>query len=86
MVTLIMMVEDQRNITCGGDPFNYLKSTLKGLAFQLEPGQDVKVLLLKEKFPFGREVYEGLARTSKFKLVDLQENNGEIAVILRKTQ
>ncbi|PYB68106.1 hypothetical protein DMB44_06325 [Thermoplasma sp. Kam2015] len=81
-----MIVEDQRNITCGGDPFNYLKSTLKGLSFQLEPGQDVKVLLLKEKFPFNRDVYEGLARTSRFKLIDVEENDGEVAVILRKTQ
>ncbi|BAB59682.1 TVG0528853 [Thermoplasma volcanium GSS1] len=80
-----MQIEDQRNITCGGDPFNYLKSTLKGLSFQLEPGQDVKLIVLKEKFPFDRSVYDGLARTSKFKLIDVQEENGEVSIILRRT-
>ena len=46
-----MIVEDQRNVSCGGDPFNYLKSVMKGLSISLEPGQDAEILVMKDKFP-----------------------------------
>ncbi len=79
-----MIVEDQRNIVCGGDPFNYLKSTLKGLSFQVDPGEDVKLIVLKDKFPYDRSVYEGLARTSRFKVTDFSENDGEVSIVMRR--
>lgn len=81
-----MLVEDHRNISCGGDPFNYLKSTLKGIYFQLEPGQDAQVLVMKEKFPYERDIYEGLARTSKLTLVNVDEKEGEVSIIVRRSQ
>ena len=80
----VMLVEDHRNISCGGDPFNYLKSALKGIYFQLDPGQDAQILLLKEKFPYDEEIFEGLARTSKLKLVNVDEKDGEVSVIVRR--
>ena len=81
-----MIVEDHRNISCGGDPFNYLKSVMKGLSIELEAGQDAKVLLLKEKFPYQRSTYEGLARTTHLSVIDLSDTNGEVTVFLRKPQ
>ncbi|MCL4359153.1 MAG: hypothetical protein M1463_02930 [Candidatus Thermoplasmatota archaeon] len=79
-----MLVEDQRNISCGGDPFNYLKSLLKGLFFDLSPGQDAKVLLLSEKFPYKRDLFESLSKNSRLKLVEMKEEHGEIELIIRR--
>lgn len=79
-----MIVEDHRNISCGGDPFNYLKSVMKGLSIQLDEGQDATILLLREKFPYQRSTYDGLARTTKLSVVDLREENGEVSVLVRK--
>lgn len=79
-----MIKEDHRNVSCGGDPFNYLKSVLKGLSIQLDPGQDAEVLVLKEKFPYTRDTYEGLARTTKLSLVDMKEDGPDIRLFVRK--
>lgn len=79
-----MITEDHRNVSCGGDPFNYLKSVLKGLNIQLEPGQDAEVLVLKEKFPYERTTFEGLARTTKLSLVDVKEEGTDIRLLVRK--
>lgn len=81
-----MIVEDHRNISCGGDPFNYLKSVMKGLNIQLDPGQDAEILLLKEKFPYTRETFEGLARTTKLSVVDVKEEGTDIQIYVRKPQ
>lgn len=79
-----MITEDHRNISCGGDPFNYLKSVMKGLNIQLDPGQDAEILVLKEKFPYSRGTYEGLARTTKLSLVDVKESGTDIEIYVRK--
>ncbi|AKA48851.1 hypothetical protein IX51_06745 [uncultured archaeon] len=80
-----MLVEDHRYISCGGDPFNYIKSTMKGLYFQLDPGQDAQILLLKEKFPYDRKTFEGVARTSKLTLFDFKEEKEELSLFVRRT-
>ncbi len=80
-----MLIEDHRYISCGGDPFNYIKSTLKGLYFQLEPGQDAEIMLLKEKFPYERGTFEGLAKTSKLNLYEMKEENEEVYLFVRRT-
>lgn len=80
-----MLVEDHRYVSCGGDPFNYLKSTLKGLYFQLEPGQDAQIMLLKEKFPYDRNTFEGMVRTSKLALFDYNEGEEEVSLFVRRT-
>ena len=79
-----MIVEDHRNISCGGDPFSYLKSVMKGLNIQMEPGQDAKILLLREKFPYDPGTFEGLAKTTKLLLVGVEDGKKEINLILRK--
>ncbi len=81
-----MITEDHRNVSCGGDPFNYLKSVMKGLNIQLDPGQDAEILLLKEKFPYTKETFEGLARTTKLALVDLKEEGTDLQLYVRKPQ
>ncbi len=79
-----MIVEDQRNVFCGGDPFNYLKSVMKGLSISLEPGQDAEILVLHEKFPYSREIFESLARGVKLQLTDLKENGSEFNIYVRR--
>ena len=39
-----MKTDDQRNVICGGDPENYLKAYLKGLYFDLDDGDEIKVI------------------------------------------
>lgn len=80
-----MLIEDHRYISCGGDPFNYIKSTMKGLYYQLDPGQDAKIMLLKEKFPYERNIFEGVARTSKLTLYDMEETDEEVSLFVRRT-
>ncbi len=79
-----MIKEDHRNISCGGDPFNYLKSVMKGLNIQLDPGQDAEILVLKEKFPYSKGTYEGLARTTKLSLVEVKESGPDVEIYVRK--
>lgn len=81
-----MITEDHRNVSCGGDPFNYLKSVLKGLNILLDPGQDAEVLVLKEKFPYTKDTFEGIARATKLSLVDLKEDGPDFHVYVRKPQ
>jgi len=80
----IMLEEDHRNITCGGDPFNYIKSVIKGIYFQLDPGQDARIMVLREKFPYERNVFESLARNSKLKVVSFEEKDKELHIIVRR--
>ncbi len=79
-----MLVEDERTASCGGDPFSYLKGVLKGVSVQLDQGQDAKVLVIHEKFPYERSIFEGLAHSAKLKLIDLQEDGPDLVIILRK--
>ncbi len=79
-----MIIEDHRNISCGGDPFNYLKSVLKSLQFSLEPGQEAMVQILKEKFPYEERLFDAVGSTYSLKLVDFQEHGGEVDVIFRR--
>lgn len=79
-----MITEDHRNITCGGDPFNYLKSLMKGLSIQLDPGQDAEIILSKDKFDYDQSTYEGLARTTKLLLVNVKKNEQEVKLLVRK--
>lgn len=79
-----MLEEDHRNITCGGDPFNYIKSVIKGLYFQLDPGQDARIMVLREKFPYERNVFESLAKNSKLKVVSFEEKDKELHIIVRR--
>lgn len=79
-----MITEDHRNITCGGDPFNYLKSVMKGLSIQLNPGQDAEIILSKDKFDYDQQTMEGLARTTKLVLVAVKRETDDIRLIVRK--
>lgn len=79
-----MIVDDERNVACGGDPVTFLKGVMKGLYFQLEPGQDAKILILREKYPFQREVFSGIASSARVNLMDVKENGGEIELVIRR--
>ncbi|MCL4335055.1 MAG: hypothetical protein M1402_03045 [Candidatus Thermoplasmatota archaeon] len=80
-----MIIDDERNVACGGDPVTFLKGVMKGLYFQLEPGQDAKILLLKEKYPFDIEVFRGIASSARVNLLEFKEESGEIELLIRRT-
>ncbi len=79
-----MIVDDERDVLCGGSPLVYLKSLMKSLYFRLEPGQDAKILLLREKFPFGKEMLSKLATDVGARLISFDEKQGEIHIVIRK--
>ncbi len=79
-----MIIEDQRKITCGGDPFNYLLSTLKGIALDINKGDTVNLLLMENKFPYDEEKFRQILNFVKLDLIDLKRNEGEIGIIFRK--
>jgi hypothetical protein len=75
-----MIEEDYRYITCGGDPFSYLKSAFKAMKIELDPGQEGRMLLLKEKFPYGKNIFESLANQNKLEILKFLEVDGEIKI------
>ncbi len=79
-----MIVDDERNVSCGGDPITFLKSVMKGLYYQLEPGQDAKILVLHEKYPFEKNIFEGIANSAKVKLVTMDDDGNEIHLLIRR--
>lgn len=81
-----MITEDHRNISCGGDPFNYLKSVMKGINIQLDPGQDAEIIVVKEKFPYDRNTLDGLARTTKLAITDIKVSEEDMHIFVRKPQ
>lgn len=79
-----MKTDDQRNVVCGGDPENYLKAYLKGLYFDLDDGEEISVIFLSEKFPFGGEKFRQLVNTAKLKLSDYRDTGIEKKLVIKK--
>jgi hypothetical protein len=79
-----MIVEDHRYISCGGDPFNYMKSVFKGLSIELDEGNEAEVIMMTEKFPYEQKVFEGLASTTKLKIKDFKKEGDETHIFLIK--
>ena len=79
-----MNTDDQRNVVCGGDPENYLKAYLKGLYFDLDEKDEIKVIFSPEKFPFNREKFAELVKAAKLNLVGFKETEREKDIIIRK--
>ncbi len=80
-----MIIDDERNVSCGGDPITFMKSVMKGLYYQLEPGQDAKILVLHEKYPYEKPIFEGIANMAKVKLVEFTDDGKEISILIRRT-
>jgi hypothetical protein len=79
-----MNTDDQRNVVCGGDPENYLKAYLKGLYFDLDDNEEIKVLLLAGKFPFKKEKFEEMVKAAKLNLIYYKETKKESELIIKK--
>ncbi|MEM0139888.1 MAG: hypothetical protein QXZ44_04670 [Ferroplasma sp.] len=79
-----MNTDDQRNVICGGDPDNYIKAYFKGLYFDLDDNDEIKILFLKEKFPFSREKFSDMAAHTKLSLTSYSENGTDIEIIIKK--
>lgn len=79
-----MIVDDERNVSCGGDPVTFMKSVMKGLYYQLDPGQDAKILILHEKYPYEKMIFEGIANSAKVVLVSIDDDGTEIELVIRR--
>ena len=79
-----MKTDDQRNVICGGDPENYLKDYLKGLYFDLDDGDEIKVIFRAEKFPFDNKKFDQMVRAAKLKLSDYKDTGSEKELVINK--
>ncbi len=81
-----MIEEDYRYITCGGDPFTYLKSAFRAMKIELEPGQEGAMTFLKEKFPYDKSIFESLASQNSMELRNFSEKDGELRVEMTRME
>ena len=79
-----MLEEDYRTVSCGGDPFNFLLSTIKSIGIEIESGNTVKLMIMEEKFKYTDEIFKKLAKYSKMELTNIARKNGEIHLFLSK--
>jgi len=79
-----MNVDDQREVICGGDPENYLKAYLKGLYFDLDDGEEIKVIFSSEKFPFNNEKFSEMVKTAKLELLNYSGTENTKTLIIKK--
>ncbi|WMT51586.1 MAG: hypothetical protein RE471_01580 [Ferroplasma sp.] len=79
-----MLEEDYRNISCGGDPFNFLLSTMKSIGITMEEKNTVKLMVMDAKFRYSDEIFKKMARYSQLEIESIVRENGEIYLFLRK--
>ena len=60
-----------------GAPPDNTKPSRSSSSFE---GQDAEILVLKEKFPYSKGTYEGLARTTKLSLIEVKESGPDVEV------
>ena len=81
-----MLEEDYRTVSCGGDPFNFLLSTMKSIGITIEENNIVKLMVMDYKFRYSDEIFKKMARYSKMEVESIVRENGEIYLFLRKIQ
>ncbi|WP_298278003.1 hypothetical protein [Ferroplasma sp.] len=81
-----MLEEDYRTVSCGGDPFNFLLSTMKSIGITIEENNIVKLMVMDDKFRYSDEIFKKMARYSKMEVESIVRENGEIYLFLRKIQ
>ncbi len=79
-----MIEEDYRNVSCGGDPFNFLMSTIKSIQLDIKLSDYVKVMIMEDKFPYTDKIFEKIANYCQLDLVNIERTNNEIHLILKK--
>ena len=79
-----MLEEDYRTVSCGGDPFNFLLSTIKSLAIEIGREDTVKLIIMDDKFKYTDEIFKKIAKYSKMELTNIARKNGEIHLFLNK--
>ena len=81
-----MLEEDYRTVSCGGDPFNFLLSTMKSIGITMEGKETVKLMIMDDKFKYSDEIFKKMARYSKMEIENITRKNGEIHLFLSKIQ
>ncbi|MEM0132440.1 hypothetical protein [Acidiplasma sp.] len=78
-----MIIEDYRRITCGGDPFNYLIGSLKGLYLDTDSNVEVKLILDSNRFNYDIEKFIKILDYTGFNLLEYKKNE-DIELRIRK--
>ncbi len=79
------MIEiDYRNISCGGDPFNFLMSSIKSIQIEIKSSDIVKVMIMKDKFPYDDKTFEKIVNHARLNLIKIERINGEAYLTLKK--
>ncbi len=78
-----MIIEDYRRITCGGDPFNYLIGSLKGLYLDTDSNVEVKLILDSKRFNYSIEKFRKILDYTGFNLIEYKKNE-DIELRIRK--
>ncbi len=79
-----MRIEDYTGISCGGDPFNYILSLLKSLAIDLNPEEIIKIILIKDKFPYDESTFFNIINHCNLVPVKVQYSNEKVSLIVTK--
>jgi hypothetical protein len=78
--------EDYRYVSCGGDPFTFIKSAIKAMKLQLDPGQEGKIIVMSDKFPYSKEIFESLSRQNSMDLRDMKVEGEELSLYFLRMQ
>lgn len=63
----------------------YLKSTFKVTKMELDPGQEIRIFLSRDKFPYDMDIFESLANQNKLRILNFKvEGNDLIIEMLRE--
>ncbi|MCW6158129.1 MAG: hypothetical protein LVQ63_01420 [Thermoplasmatales archaeon] len=62
-------VEDLRTLNCG-EPYIYIKGSIRLASRELKPGQTLLLIVPKEKWVLQDETFNTILETSKFEIVE----------------
>ena len=62
----------------------HLSAYLKGLYFDLDDGEEIKVIFSSEKFPFNNEKFGEMVKTAKLQLLDYSDTEDAKTLIIKK--
>ncbi|WP_337860684.1 hypothetical protein [Ferroplasma sp.] len=79
-----MIIEDYRHVSCGGDPFNFLMSSIKSIQIDMKPDDTVKIMIMDDKYPYTDKTFLSIAKFCKLTLASIERTNGEVHLTMKK--
>jgi hypothetical protein len=79
-----MLIEDYRHVSCGGDPFNFLMSSIKAAQISMEESDTIKIMVMEEKYPYTDKTFSKIANFCKLEVVSIVRASGELHITIKK--